>query len=79
MRVGMRHFWTAGAGPAPRLRIAETLPIAALLAAAVWMVAQGESVLAYARATADTLHRPALYIGAVMRAQPVQRLPAATP
>ena len=79
MRVGMRHFWTAGAGPAPRLRIAETLPIAALLAAAVWMVAQGEGVFAYVRATADTLHQPALYIDAVMRARPVQRQPAATP
>jgi multicomponent K+:H+ antiporter subunit D len=79
MRVGIRHFWTLREGPAPRLRIVETLPIAALLATGVWMVAQGENVLAYARATAETLHRPALYIDAVMAARPVQRLPAGAP
>jgi multicomponent K+:H+ antiporter subunit D len=79
MRVGMRHFWTAREGPAPRLRIVETLPIAALLATSVSMVVQGESVLAYVRATADALHEPALYIDAVMGARPVQRLREGAP
>ncbi|MFY9510385.1 MAG: monovalent cation/H+ antiporter subunit D, partial [Rubrivivax sp.] len=60
MRVGMRHFWTPR--PAPRLRVAETLPIAGLLAAAVALVLQAEPVLAYARATAAALHEPAGYV-----------------
>jgi multicomponent K+:H+ antiporter subunit D len=79
MRVGIRHFWTAREGPAPRLRIVETLPIAALLAAGMLLVVRGESVLAYARATADALYRPALYIDAVQGARPVQRLPGSVP
>ena len=79
MRIGIRHFWTVGSVPAPRLRIVETLPIAALLGAGVLLVAQGERVLAYARATADGLHQPALYIDAVMGARPVRRLPGGTP
>ncbi|MBL0919862.1 MAG: monovalent cation/H+ antiporter subunit D [Hydrogenophaga sp.] len=66
MRVGMRHFWTTQDRPAPRLRVAETVPIALLLGASVFMVAQAETVLSYARATADTLHEPQHYINAVM-------------
>lgn len=71
MRVGMRHFWTTQDRPAPRLRVAETLPIAALLAAAVLMVAQAESVLGYTRATADALHTPKHYIDAVLSTRTV--------
>jgi multicomponent K+:H+ antiporter subunit D len=66
MRVGMRHFWTTQDRPAPRLRVAETLPIAALLGAAVWLVWQAEPTLGYTRAAADALHDPARYIEAVM-------------
>ena len=76
MRVGIRHFWTARDGPAPRLRIVETLPIAALLASSMWIVINADNVLAYARATADARHQPALYIDAVMGARPTQRLPS---
>jgi len=72
MRVGMRHFWTTQDRPAPRLRIAETLPIALLLGAAVVMVAQAEAAFGYARATADALHEPQRYIDAVMDARTVR-------
>ena len=71
MRVGMRHFWTPQDRPPPRLRVIETLPIAGLLALALAMVLQAEAVLGYARAAAEALHAPDLYIRAVMRAQPV--------
>ena len=71
MRVGMRHFWTAQDRPAPRLRVIEALPIAALLALAMTLVLQADAGLTYARATADSLHRPALYIDAVMGVRPV--------
>ncbi len=73
MRVGMRHFWTAHDRPAPRLRVVETLPIAALLAAGVVLVVQGEAAFAYARAAAESLHEPARYIHAVMGARPLER------
>lgn len=71
VRVGMRHFWTADDRPAPRLRIAETLPIAALLGAAVALVALAEPMLGYTRATAEALHAPQHYTDAVMSARPL--------
>jgi len=73
MRVGIRHFWTTQDRPSPRLRVIETLPIAGLLAAAVALVLQGEVVLGYTRATAESLQAPGLYIDAVMGARPVAR------
>jgi multicomponent K+:H+ antiporter subunit D len=70
LRVGIRHFWTTLDHPAPRLRVVESLPVAALLAATVMIVLQGEALLGYARATADALHDPERYIEAVMGARP---------
>jgi multicomponent K+:H+ antiporter subunit D len=72
MRVGMRHFWTTQDRPAPRLRVVETLPIAALLAASVALVVLAEPALRYARATAQALHAPAGYIEAVLSARTVE-------
>jgi multicomponent K+:H+ antiporter subunit D len=79
MRVGMRHFWTTQDRPPPRLRVIETLPIAGLLAASLAMVLQAEAGLAYTRAAAEALHAPALYIDAVMGAQPVPRVTGGAP
>jgi len=79
MRVGIRHFWTPQERPAPRLRVIETLPIAALLAASLTLVLQGEAALAYARATAASLQAPTLYIDAVMGARPVARTAGGAP
>jgi multicomponent K+:H+ antiporter subunit D len=79
MRVGMRHFWAGGDRPSPRLRVAETLPIAGLLAAAAALVVQGDRTIAYAQATAQALHTPQQYIKAVMDARPVVRAPEARP
>ena len=66
MRVGVAHFWTTQDRPAPRLRVVETLPIAALLAAALFLVAQADTVMRYTQTTADTLHEPQRYIEAVL-------------
>jgi multicomponent K+:H+ antiporter subunit D len=74
LRIGMRHFWTAGEVSPPHLRVAETLPVAALLGAALWLVAMAEPALVYTRAAADALHAPERYIEAVLGARP---LPAA--
>jgi len=79
MRVGIRHFWSPQGRPAPRLRIVETLPIAGLLAAVVALVIHADAALAYTRATAQTLHTPALYIDAVLQARPVAPPPRSTP
>jgi multicomponent K+:H+ antiporter subunit D len=79
MRVGMRHFWTTQDRPPPRLRVIETLPIAGLLAASLAMVLQAEAGLTYTRAAAEALHAPALYIDAVMGAQPVPRVTGGAP
>ena len=70
MRVGMRHFWTLGDRPAPRLRIVETLPIAALLVLLVGLAIDGEHLLRYTDAAAKALRDPAGYIDAVMGARP---------
>ena len=70
LRIGMRHFWTTQARPAPRLRVAETLPIGLLLAAGLTLVLRGETTLDYMRQTATTLHTPAVYIDAVFSVRP---------
>lgn len=66
MRVGMRHFWSAGDGPAPRLRVVESLPVAALVLLLVALVLRGEVVLAYTNEAARALHEPQRYIEAVL-------------
>jgi multicomponent K+:H+ antiporter subunit D len=70
LRIGMRHFWTAEARPAPRLRVVETLPIGLLLAVGLALVLRGEAALDYMRQTAYTLHTPAAYIDAVFSVRP---------
>ncbi|MFP5397004.1 MAG: monovalent cation/H+ antiporter subunit D [Gammaproteobacteria bacterium] len=75
MRVGMRHFWTTQDRPAPRVRVVETLPIAALLAASMLLVVHAEALLRYTREGADALHAPARYVDAVMSARTVARSP----
>lgn len=70
-RAGIRHFWAPQERPPPRLRVIECLPLALLLLACVWLVLRADVALRYARAAADVLHRPQLYIGAVMSARPV--------
>ncbi len=73
MRVGIRHFWIERS--APRLRLIEGLPIALLLGAVLALVLHAETLLGYARATAEALHEPSHYIGAVMNARTVEAKP----
>ena len=79
MRVGIRHFWTAGDAPAPRLRVVESLPVAALVAALVALVLHGEAMLGYTREAAQSLHEPQRYIDAVMGTRPVLRAAGGAP
>ncbi len=71
LRVGVRHLWAPQHRSAPRLQLAEGLPIALLLGACVMLVVGGEPVLAYARATAESLHQPQHYIEAVFGTRPL--------
>jgi multicomponent K+:H+ antiporter subunit D len=71
LRIGMRHFWTASDVPPPRLRVAETVPVAGLLAALLALVTMAEPALVYTRDAAEALHDPQRYIEAVLGAQPL--------
>ncbi len=69
-RIGLRVFWSPEQRPPPELKVAESLPVVALLGLCVALVVGGESTLRYMRATAATLHDPHQYIDAVRAAQP---------
>jgi multicomponent K+:H+ antiporter subunit D len=76
-RVGLRVFWSPEHRPAPDLKVAESLPVAALLALCATLAVGGEPGLRYMRATAAALHDPSQYIHTVLAAQPVPpRAPA---
>lgn len=71
MRFGVRTFWAAEIVGPPRLHTAEVMPVAALLLVSVVLTIQAQPVFSYlARAGAD-IHRPQLYIDAVLGTQPV--------
>ena len=70
-RAGVRHFWAPQGRPAPRLRIIECMPIAALLALCAWLAIRPGPVLDYAQAAAAAVINPVGYVEAVMSATPV--------
>ncbi|MDB5898293.1 MAG: phaD [Ramlibacter sp.] len=70
-RVGLRVFWSPEQRPAPELKVAESLPVAALLGLCIALVIGAEPTLRYMRATAAALHDPQQYIATVRAAQPV--------
>jgi multicomponent K+:H+ antiporter subunit D len=69
-RSGIRHFWTPADRPPPHVKIAEAVPVLALLLACTWLTVRAESVLRYTSAAAESLHEPAAYIDAVLAAAP---------
>ncbi|RZJ25369.1 MAG: monovalent cation/H+ antiporter subunit D [Haliea sp.] len=70
-RIGIRYFWAPQERPSPRLRVIECLPVAGLLLACMGLLVGGAPVLRYTQAAAESLHRPAPYIRAVLSAKPV--------
>jgi multicomponent K+:H+ antiporter subunit D len=70
-RTGIRYFWTPADRTAPRLTVAEGVPVLALLLACVWLTLRAEPVLRYTSAAAEALHAPAAYIDAVLSTKPV--------
>lgn len=69
-RVGIGHFWSAGARLPPRLKVVETAAVLSLLAACALCTVWAEPVMRTTRATAAALHSPRAYIDAVMSARP---------
>jgi multicomponent K+:H+ antiporter subunit D len=65
-RAGIRCFWSASGRDPPRIRLAEGVPIAALLAACVALTVAAGPVSRYAAEAARALHAPAEYIDAVL-------------
>jgi len=70
-RAGIHQFWTATDRPPPRLRVVECAAVAVLLVACAAMAVGADRAMRYASDTARALHRPALYIDAVMAARTV--------
>ena len=69
-RAGIRHFWLPQSSPAPRLRVIECAPIAALIVGCAVLTVRAEPMLRYARVTAEGVIAPGDYITAVLAASP---------
>ncbi|WP_233168507.1 monovalent cation/H+ antiporter subunit D [Xylophilus sp. ASV27] len=70
-RAGIRHFWAAQGRGVPTLRIAEGVPVGALLLGCILLTVFGGRALRYTQDTADALRQPQAYLQAVMQARPV--------
>ena len=70
-RAGIRFFWSAAPREAPRLRLAEALPVLALLAACLALTAGAGPVMRYTHETAQALHAPEAYVDDVLDAPTV--------
>ena len=69
-RAGVRHFWSPHGRAAPRLRVIECAPVAALLLLCGVLTVRADPVLRYARAAARDVMQPAAYVEAVLSATP---------
>ncbi len=71
-RAGIRHFWSARRGSAPKLKSVEAVAVLTLLLSCVLLTVWAEPVMRYTRATAAELHSPRSYIDTVLstRARP---------
>src|SRR5690606_33593221 len=70
-RAGIQQFWSPADSPPRGLKLVELAPVAALIAASVWLTFRAEPVLSYTRAAAEALHAPGAYITTVLAATPV--------
>lgn len=76
VRAGVRHFWATHGRGAPEIRIAEGLPIAALMALCVVLTVQAQPTMRYTQSTANALLSPAGYVQAIMETVPVPNPPS---
>ena len=69
MRAGVRTFWAPAGRAIPRLRVIETLPIAALILLCVLITVKADPIMRYMDAAAAALHDPRDYINSVLSAR----------
>ncbi|MBF5042889.1 monovalent cation/H+ antiporter subunit D [Aggregicoccus sp. 17bor-14] len=74
-RAGIRAFWSGERREGPRLRLAEGLPVLALLGACAALTAGAGPALRYTQAAAQALYAPQGYLDAVFGA-PVRPSPS---
>ncbi len=65
-RAGIDAFWASPAGEVPRVRVAEIAPVMLLLALSVALTIQAGPAMRYMTDTANALHAPRDYVGAVL-------------
>lgn len=70
-RAGIRHFWANPEQSAPSLKVAEGLPIAALLLCCMVLTVKADDVMRYTQRAANALHSPDVYVRTVMGLAPV--------
>ena len=75
LRLGIRYLWVPQAGPAPKLRLLECVPVALLLALCAGLLVGAGPVVRFTDAAARSLLQPDRYIDAVMSARTVPSPP----
>lgn len=70
-RAGIRHFWANPEQSAPSLRMAEGLPIGALLLCCMAMTVQAGDIMRYTQRSANALHSPDVYVRAILGNSPI--------
>lgn len=70
-RAGIRLFWASHERNNPEIRLAEGLPIAALMGLCIALTVQAQDAMRYTSATASALLQPQGYIQAVLGTDPV--------
>lgn len=77
-RAGIRLFWASHERSNPEIRLAEGVPIAALMGLCIALTVQAQDAMRYTTATASALLQPQGYIQSVLGTMPVAA-PEATP
>lgn len=69
-RAGIRVFWSSADRAVPRVRLIEIGPVLILLLLCIVQTVHAGPFMRYMEATAQSLHAPAGYIGAVLQPKP---------
>ncbi|CAH1652682.1 putative K(+)/H(+) antiporter subunit D [Hyphomicrobiales bacterium] len=77
-RAGIRTFWASIERDLPHVRVVELAPVAILIFLCIALTVQAGGAMRYMQMTAEGLHRPGAYIGAVFAAPPAKTDPAGT-
>ncbi|AYR19696.1 monovalent cation/H+ antiporter subunit D [Alcaligenes faecalis] len=76
VRVGIRLFWSNSSLTIPRLKLIEAAPIASIIVACAILSWYAGPITTYLEQTAQQLDEPRIYIGSVLRQNPVRSVQA---